>query len=77
LGGLLYQFFAIFATVPDVTLAKLFGLFLGFVLFSLFGGCLSVAMGLNSPAKCIGVGAATPLLVPVLAKAALQLATKS
>ena len=38
-----------------------------------FGGCMSVAAGLGTPLKCVGVAAATPALITVAAELIIQL----
>ena len=68
-GGFLYQFLAVYPTAAAVGWAAL-TLVPGVVIFSAFGGFMSVAAGLNSAVKCVGVGAATPAIITALYKSA-------
>jgi hypothetical protein len=60
----------IFALYPNAAAIEwsLLTILPGLLLFSFFGGCVSVAAAQNSPLKCIGFGAGTPLTITLLMK---------
>jgi hypothetical protein len=71
-GGMASQVFAVYPTAAAIGWGLL-TILPGLLLFSAFGGCVSVAAAQNSPLKCIAYGAATPLIITLLMKNAPQM----